>query len=435
MRPERILNRTPACPGWRHYGPVLAVLSATLCLGSQGASADNDWIRFGPTGDGPGSTDYVDREYIREWEKNPPPGYPTLSPANVGPTKQAIAKYEAIVKAGGWPQVSEAKLASGDTDEAVVLLKKRLAISGDLKDAGDVSNYFGSGLEEAVRHFQATNGLTPTGVVDKRTVVALNVPAAARLAQLKRSLGRLQEYVSSTAKRKYVAVNIPAAQVEAVAGDKVVSRHTSVVGKPERPTPLLQTTIYEMNFNPVWRLPPTVVQEDLIPRGRAMQKAGKNVLVKFGIDAYDGNGRKLDPEKINWSSGQPHSLSYSQQPGKDNPLGFLKINFANSYSVYMHDTPSESLFGRNFRAASSGCIRVHNIETLAAWLLEGNDGWSEGHIQSIKEKGSRLDVKLKRPVPLYFAYITAWATPDGTIQFRRDIYNRDKTKDAVASTY
>ena len=203
-------------------------------------------------------------------------------------------------------------------------------------------------------------------------------------------------------------------------------RHTGVVGKPERPTPLLRTAIHEMNFNPVWRLPPTVVTEDLIPRGREMQKAGKNVLVKFGIDAYDGAGKKLDPEKINWASGQPAGLSYRQQPGKDNPLGFLKINFNNSYSVYMHDTPSENIFGRNFRAASSGCIRVHNIEKLAAWLLKGNDGWSESRIEAIKEKGERLDVKLKKPVPLYFAYITAWATPDGVIQFRRDLADRDR---------
>jgi murein L,D-transpeptidase YcbB/YkuD len=214
--------------------------------------------------------------------------------------------------------------------------------------------------------------------------------------------------------------------VEAVVGDKVVSRHTGVVGKPDRPTPLLRTAIHEMNFNPSWRLPPTVVSKDLIPRGREMQKSGKNVLVKFGIDAYDGAGKKLDPEKINWESGQPAGLSYRQKPGKDNPLGFLKINFNNSHSVYMHDTPSETIFGRNFRAASSGCIRIANIERLAAWLLEGTPGWSQSRVDAIKESGERLDVKLKKPVPLYFAYITAWATPDGVIQFRRDIYDRDR---------
>jgi L,D-transpeptidase YcbB len=250
------------------------------------------------------------------------------------------------------------------------------------------------------------------------------VPAEWRLKQLKVNVGRLQEY-SGLDKKRYVAVNVPGAQVEAVEGTKVVQRYAGVVGKPDRPTPLLRSAISQMNFNPVWRLPPTVVSKDLIPRGREMQAAGKNVLVKFGIDAFDGSGKKLDPEKIDWAGSQPSGLSYSQQPGKENPLGFLKINFNSAESVYMHDTPSETLFGRNFRAASSGCIRVHNIEQLAVWLLRDNGGWTDDKIQQIKETGKRQDVSIKKPVALYFTYITAWATEDGAVQFRRDLYNRD----------
>ncbi|MFM7083701.1 MAG: L,D-transpeptidase family protein, partial [Hyphomicrobium sp.] len=146
---------------------------------------------------------------------------------------------------------------------------------------------------------------------------------------------------------------------------------------------------------------------------------------KFGIDAFDSAGKKIDPSTIAWESKEPFGLTYKQKPGKENPLGFLKINFNSDQSVYMHDTPSETIFGRNFRAASSGCIRVNNIEKLAVWLLAGNPGWNGSRIEAIKEKGTRLDVKLKKPVTLYFAYITAWATPDGVIQFRRDIYDRD----------
>lgn len=415
---------------------ALAALAALAQVGPA-AAFDNNGINFGPVGAGPGANGTADREFVREWEANPPKGFPTLSPLNIVSTKAAIKRYQDIVAAGGWETIPELglKFAFGDTHFAVAVLKRRLTASGDLTDTTDGSEYFDGDLEAAVKRFQATNGLTPTGIVDERTAVALNVPAEARLRQLKNSLGRLQEYVSVTGKQRYVVVNIPAAQVEAVEADKVVLRHTGVVGKPERPTPLLRTAIHEMNFNPVWRLPPTVVSEDLIPRGREMQKAGKNVLVKFGIDAYDGSGKKLDPEKINWASSQPSGLSYRQQPGKDNPLGFLKINFNNSYSVYMHDTPSETIFGRNFRAASSGCIRVHNIEKLATWLLRGNDGWNEDRVAAIKEKGERLDVKLKKPVPLYFAYITAWATPDGVVQFRRDLYDRDRAGSEAATSY
>ena len=148
------------------------------------------------------------------------------------------------------------------------------------------------------------------------------------------------------------------------------------------------------------------------------------MLVKYHIDAYGGDGKKLDPSKINWSSPTAKGLTYKQQPGPDNPLGFVKINFNNSHSVYMHDTPSQSLFGRNFRAASSGCVRVQGIEQLAAWLL-AEQGWKPEHVLQIKEVGERRDVKLKKPVPLYFVYITAWATEDGVVQFRRDLYQKD----------
>jgi murein L,D-transpeptidase YcbB/YkuD len=412
-----------------------AVMLAALMATGPALAFDDNGIRFGPAGSGAPSPGAVDREFVRDWEKNPPPGYPTLSPANIAPTKAAIKKYQEIVANGGWETVPAVKMFYGETHFAVAVLKRRLSVSGELASGGDDTENFGSDLDLAVKRFQATNGLTPTGIVDERTSAALNVPAEVRLRQLRNSLARLQEYAGSTAKQKYVAVNIPAAQVEAVQTDKVVSRHTGVVGKPDRPTPILRTAIHEMNFNPVWRLPPTVISKDLIPRGREMQKDGKNVLVKFGIDAYDGAGKKVDPEKINWSSAQPASLSYRQKPGKDNPLGFLKINFNNSHSVYMHDTPSESMFGRNFRAASSGCIRVANIETLAAWLLAGTSGWSESRIASVKEKGDRVDAKLKKPVPLYFAYITAWATPDGVIQFRRDLYDRDRSGSETATSY
>jgi murein L,D-transpeptidase YcbB/YkuD len=252
------------------------------------------------------------------------------------------------------------------------------------------------------------------------------------LKQLQTNLKRLSG-LSRTVGKRYVLVNIPAAQIEVVERNQVVSRHSGVVGKIDRQTPQLRSTITELNFNPIWRLPPTVIKEDLIPTGRRMQKQGKSVLLKYGIDAYDGSGRKLVPEKINWSSSQPFSLSYRQKPGKDNPLGFLKINFANSQSVYMHDTPRESLFGSNFRAASSGCVRVQNIEQLAYWLLKGQTTWKDYHIERIKESGRRKNVRLRRPVRLYFAYVTAWATEDGVVQFRRDIYLKDGVGDVAAA--
>ena len=210
----------------------------------------------------------------------------------------------------------------------------------------------------------------------------MNLPAAARLKQLKTNLTRLQEYGKTPA--KYILVNIPAAQVEAVQDGAVVSRHAGVVGKIDRQTPILKSAIHELNFNAVWTLPPTVIEKDLIPKGEEMSKRGQSVLVKFKIDAYGGDGRKLDPAKVSWSGGGAKSLTFRQQPGPENPLGFVKMNFHNAHSVYMHDTPGQSLFGRNFRAASSGCVRIAGIENLAAWVV-ADQGWRPEHVKQIKE--------------------------------------------------
>lgn len=416
--------------GCRRMGVALAAL-----VTSSGAALamDDMWsLQFGPR-DGAGSA-VSERQRLKDLERNPAPGYPTLSPANVAATQRGIARYTRIVEAGGWGTIPEALVKPGEQHSTVAALRSRLIVSGELRaDAAGGETLDGT-VVDALKAYQATNGLTPNGRLDKPTLAALNVSAEDRLKQLKVNLKRITELVAVVkSQSKYVVVNIPAAQVEAVALNKVISRHTGVVGKPDRATPILRSSITEMNFNPIWRLPPTVIQKDLIPQGREMQARGENVLIKTGIEAYS-NGKKVDPATINWSGAAVKSYAYRQPPGKDNPLGFVKINFANSDSVYMHDSPSEGLFGSNFRAASSGCIRVHNVERLAYWLLGQNSGWDQERVEKMKETGERLDVKLAAPVPLHFVYISAWATEDGTVHFRRDLYNRDGVAQ-IATSY
>ena len=411
----------------------VAALATFATLLPLSASAQQGWNPFG-VGSSPARTrqDY-DREFVRQWEAQPPRGFPTLSPANIEATRAAIRRYQDIVKQGGWPQVPDVQMTPGSSGPAVAVLRQRLTISGDLRERSAHPNHFDNFLERAVKRFQASNGLSPTGIVDKRTVVALNITADTRLKQLQLNLPRLQE-LQRAAARKYILVNIPAAQIEAIENGQVVSRHAGVVGKIDRPTPVLRSAIHELNFNPVWHLPPTVIEKDLIPKGRDLQRSGRSILTQYGIDAYDSAGRKLDPMAVDWNSPATRGLVFRQQPGKENPLGFVKINFHNNFSVYMHDTPAESAFGRNFRAASSGCVRVGAIEQLSAWILADNGDWNVSRVQEMKKTGARLDVKVRRPIPLYFAYITAWATEDGVVQFRRDLYQRDNAGQ-VASAY
>lgn len=393
----------------------------------------DDWLGFDQSDDGWDQSSR-ERASARDLETQPDRGFPTLAKENIETTKAAIRQYAELVAQGGWPQLPQLELRTGVNHPAVVQLRRRLQATGDLQAYGGYPEVYDSYVEQAVKRAQLRHGVPPTGFLDSVTIDALNVPASARLRQLRTNLTRLQNLVPSTPAGKYVLVNIPGAQIEAVNNNQVVSRHIGVVGKPDRPSPLLQSAIEEINFNKEWVVPPTVLKADLVPKGRS----GQDVLAKYKIDAYLDHaayqrGQRLDPLQIDWSSDAPLRYFYVQNAGEDNPLGYAKINFASPHGVYMHDTPGQSIFSKSFRAESSGCVRVQNIHQLVAWLLEDN-GWSVQQVLRMKQSGERLTVRLKKRVPLYWTYVTAWATPDGAVQFRNDIYRKDGVE-AMASAY
>lgn len=368
----------------------------------------------------------------RQWITNPALGSPTLSTRNIEATKTAIQRYQAIVANGGWPTVPAYAMRPGSRGETVEILKRRLEISGDLVGQSIPSEY-DEPVTQAVRKFQARHALPPTGVIDRATVDVMNVPASVRLTQLQANLKRLQT-LAPAATGRYVAVNIPAAQVEAVEGGQVAQRHAAVVGKLERATPELSSKIQEINFNPYWNVPRSIVQKDLVPKGREMAQRGQDMLSAYRMEAFTASGAPIDARSIDWFGSEVYTYSFRQQPWSENSLGFVKINFPNKDAVYMHDTPLKSLFGRNVRFESSGCVRVHNVEGLVAWILRDTPGWSLERVLSMKQTGEQADVRLAKPMPVYFVYISAWSTPDGVVNFRPDIYNHDGTA-LTASNY
>ncbi|HKQ54909.1 MAG TPA: L,D-transpeptidase family protein [Methyloceanibacter sp.] len=362
---------------------------------------------------------------------NPPLGSPTLAARNVEATKAAIEQYKVIVAQGGWQSVPAKAMRPGQRGQEIALLQRRLEISGDLVGQS-VQGEYDAAVVAAVKKFQTRHGIGATGVIDTKAVIqALNVPAYMRLAQLQASLRRLQSLTPSAAGR-YVVVNIPAAQVETVAGGAVDLRQIAVVGKPERPTPEISSKIQEINFNPYWYVPRTIIIKDLVPKGREFARRGQSMLDAYHMEAFDAAGNPVT--QIDWNNPEVYNYNFRQRPHGENSLGFVKINFPNKDSVYMHDTPLKGLFANNERFQSSGCVRVYNVEQVVSWILRDTPGWSYDRIVSMKHTGEQMDVKLAKPVPVYLAYISAWGTPDGLVNFRPDIYGLDGAS-TTASAY
>ncbi|MEM8750934.1 MAG: L,D-transpeptidase family protein [Pseudomonadota bacterium] len=346
---------------------------------------------------------------------------PIFAPRTSDYIQQAIAEYQNIVAAGGWPIVPAGeKLRLGTSSPAVQVLRKRLMISGDLSTSAGFSDRFDSYVDTAVKRFQERHGLPADGVLGRYSFAAMNVPANVRLGQLQTNIVRLRS-MSGYLGDRYVMVNIPAAQIEAVEGDRVAQRHTAIVGRISRQTPILNSKIYELNLNPYWTAPKSIVEKDIIP---LMQK-DPNYLAENKILVFDRNNQEIPPSQINWNTDEAVNYRFRQEPGRINAMGSVKINFPNPHAVYLHDTPQKGLFNKLLRFDSSGCVRVKNVRDLLVWLAKDTPGASRSEIERIIDSGDRTDLRLAEAVPIYMTYISAWSTGNGVVQFRDDIYQRD----------
>ncbi len=333
-----------------------------------------------------------------------------------------MASYQQIVANGGWPMVpGNSKLKLGDTDDAVTVLRRRLMISGDLAPSAGMSSAFNSYVDGAVRRFQARHGLPMDGVMGEYTYKAMNVSADVRLGQLQTNQVRLNSMLQGDLGQRFVMVDIPAASLEAVENGQVVQRHTAIVGRISRPTPQLTSKINEVILNPYWTAPRSIIQKDIMP----VMRKDPQYLTRNHIRLFDAKGNEVSPNSIDWNADKAPNLTFRQDPGKINAMASMKINFPNKYSVYMHDTPEQSLFGQIERFDSSGCVRVQNVRDLGVWLLRDNPEWNRQRIEQVISTRENTIIKLQDPVPVHFVYITAWSTADRVVQFRDDIYHLD----------
>lgn len=356
---------------------------------------------------------------------------PILSDQTSDSLKAAISRYQSIVENGGWQSIGNGEaMQVGFRGPQVASLRARLIATGDLRQQAGQADAFDSFVYQAVVTFQRRHGLRPNGRVDERTRSALNVPARARLSQLGINLDRIAKLRNGLSKR-HVLVNIPGAEIEAVNNGVVESRHRAVVGRLERPTPIIKSQIMELNFYPYWHVPESIVRRDLVPTIRE----DFDYLERTKLRVYSDWGYKneVDPTTVDWNSDDAFKLHFRQEPGDGNALGYVKINFPNQHQVYMHDTPKRRLFGEELRAYSSGCVRIQNVDDLVTWLLGTQDEWSGERVQSVIQAGQSQNVGLKNKVQLHMTYITAWATGDGTVHFRRDLYGRDGVGELAAN--
>lgn len=355
---------------------------------------------------------------------------PSYGPKTHDRTAEALNRYEEIAMRGGWTPLpaSAVGLKPGAAGPNVLALKQRFAMTGDLAQTAATTDIFDSETAAALKRFQLRHGLSDTGSVGRLTLKALNVPVEVRLNQLGSSLARLRGngFVFTS---RYVVVNIPGASVEAIDNGVVERRHVAVVGRPDRPSPVLEARISSINLNPTWTAPLSIVKADIVPK----VAADPTFLAKSNMRVLGAGGQEIDPATIDWSGRSAVNYTIRQDPGPTNALGSMRIDMPNVHAVYLHDTPKKDLFRSDLRFHSSGCARVQGVQDLAAWLLEGTE-WDRLTLEAEASSGERKDIRLPKPVPVAWVYLTAWGQSDGTVQFRDDIYSLDTPQGIVTST-
>jgi murein L,D-transpeptidase YcbB/YkuD len=352
-----------------------------------------------------------------------------LSPSQAGYARlrQAVATYQTIAAKGGWPRIPDGpKLQKGDRGSRVAALHKRLLITGDLEQktlhSGDL---FDAVVELGLRRFQGRHGLEPDGVVGQATLAELNVPVETRLRHLTLNMERWR-WLPENLGERHITVNIPDFALQVVEQTQSVLSMRVVVGRPTRPSPVFSADMTYLVLSPHWYVPPTIALEDKLPLIRKDPSYVARQNFRIFHDAGWGS-TQIDPLSVNWSAVSARNFPYRlrQDPGPKNALGRVKFMLPNRYQVYLHDTPSKTLFTKTERAFSSGCIRLEKPIELAEYLLGADPKWSRQRILAAMATSREQTVRLSTSIPVHLLYWTAWVNEDGVAHFRRDIYSRD----------
>ncbi|NII24377.1 L,D-transpeptidase family protein [Pseudoflavitalea sp. X16] len=321
--------------------------------------------------------------------------------------KQELAAYVVIEEKGGWPVIPtlKKKLKKGSIDTAIVFIKKRLQVTGQLP-AADTSTVFNDELLNAIKTVQSSYGFTADGAISLALIKELNVPAEKRIAQLLVNLERMR-WMPAEPSGNLIWVNIPAFKLYVQDGSQQLFDMDIVVGKEGHSTVMFSGKLNQVVFSPYWNLPENIVRNEVLP---AMEK-NNNYLAENDMEI---TGEEEDGLPV-----------IRQLPGDKNQLGKIKFLFPNRFNIYFHDTPFKELFNRDKRAFSHGCIRLREPVKLAEYLLINQPQWTHEKIDSAMNSGKEKYVRVKDPVPVLIYYYTAWADDHKQLQFREDIYGHD----------
>ncbi len=277
---------------------------------------------------------------------------------------------------------------------------------------------YGPDLQDAVKAFQRRHGLDENPAIGPAVASVMNVPIEERIRQIELNLERWR-WLPRELGPRHVLVNIPAYRLDVWETDKVALSMRVVVGKRHTPTPILNGDMTHVVFSPYWNVPPTIAREETLPS--VMQDPA--FLRRMNMEVLDASGQVIDPRTID--AANPATYRFRQRPGSQNSLGLVKFMFPNQFNVYLHDTPADSLFARASRTFSHGCVRLEQPQALAEYVLKDQPEWPADRIVEAMQANDERTVKLRQPLPVFLSYWTADVTPEGTVEFRSDVYGVD----------